>query len=179
MSHISRRRGVAEPRGSNGDLSAWRVSCFEFIDHILTSNNYRVRVDRCIGQTVAKLADSLNTLNRQFRVTEQPVSLDVIALVQYVVTGQKPRIIAFHRKSSNRAGLLRGNIPDLYSVGARFESRPGHSLSWGSSWFSSRPPDKRRDNTYIKPWPLPSESFPIHPSSYQPMRYNLDNESVG
>jgi hypothetical protein len=52
---------------------AWHVSCFEFIEHIFTSNNYRDAVDHCIRQTVEKLADSLNAFSRQFRVTEQPV----------------------------------------------------------------------------------------------------------
>jgi hypothetical protein len=56
----------------------------------------------------------------------------------------------------------RGN---LCSVGARFESRPGH---WLSSlrfyWFLSVHPGKFCDSASIRPWSLPSKSLPIHHS---------------
>jgi hypothetical protein len=58
------------------------------------------------------------------------------------------------------------NALDLYSGGARFESRPSYQLSsLMSSWFSSVHPCKYRDSTSIRPRPLPSKLFPIHQSS--------------
>jgi hypothetical protein len=47
--------------------------------------------------------------------------------------------------------------------GARFKSRPGYRMSWfRASWFSTVPLGKYRDNTLIRPRPLPSLSLPIH-----------------
>jgi hypothetical protein len=46
------------------------------------------------------------------------------------------------------------------------------------SWFSQVPRGKCRDNTSSRPRPLPSKSFPSHPSSYHPTLYSLDTEKA-
>jgi hypothetical protein len=60
--------------------------------------------------------------------------------------------------------LCRGNPLVLYWGCVRFESRSGHQLYWGVSWFTSVPPGKWWDSTSIRPRPLPPTLFPIHPS---------------
>jgi hypothetical protein len=55
-----------------------------------------------------------------------------------------------------------GHASDLYLWGVRFESQPGHQLSWGCSWFIQ--PLRANSGTVpsIKPLPLPPTSFLIH-----------------
>jgi len=40
--------------------------------------------------------------------------------------------------------IIRGNTPDLYLVGIRFESQVGHGLSYGFLWFVSLHPGEFR-----------------------------------
>ena len=52
---------------------------------------------------------------------------------------------------------------DVHSDSNRFESKPGHRLSWQIvSWFFSVPFEKCWKSTSSRPWSLPSTSFPVH-----------------
>jgi hypothetical protein len=76
-----------------------------------------------------------------------------------------------------RVAILYGrNAIGLHSGGVRFESRPGHPLSWLRffSWFSSVPPSKYWDTISIRLRSLPSKSFPIHHSSLHLTLHSLD-----
>jgi hypothetical protein len=55
----------------------------------------------------------------------------------------------------------RGNILDLYSVSARFESRQGHRLAWDISWYSSVTLDKCWNRNPNKRQPLLCRRFPL------------------
>jgi hypothetical protein len=72
--------------------------------------------------------------------------------------GREPKMFDNHCSTSRAL--------DLYSVGARFESRPIYWISWEFSWFSSVTPDKCLGSTSIRrlPLPLPSKFFLIHQS---------------
>lgn len=68
----------------------------------------------------------------------------------------------------------------MYLVTAQFRSQPGCKLPWLCFflWFYSVPPGKCWDTTLIKPWHLPSISFPTHQSSHHVTPYSLDTESI-
>lgn len=63
----------------------------------------------------------------------------------------------------------RGNISNLYSEGAEFESQLGMQLSWPRfQWFPSRPPGKCQDGVFSRSRLLPSKTFSIHFSQNTP-----------
>jgi hypothetical protein len=58
------------------------------------------------------------------------------------------------------------NTPASYSVGSRIKSQPGDRLSWLRPFAVFLSPSRKMPGKYLKirPWPLPSKSFPIHHS---------------
>jgi hypothetical protein len=54
-----------------------------------------------------------------------------------------------NNNNKHLTGRSGGKALDLHSIGAPFESRPGHRLSFQTCW----------DSTSIRPRPLPSKSF--------------------
>jgi hypothetical protein len=76
------------------------------------------------------------------------------------------------RMYERESGWYRGNALDLYSGGARFESRSGHRLhQLRFHWFSLVPPGKLRDIISFRSRSVNSKSFQIHQSSYNSMFY--------
>jgi hypothetical protein len=91
-----------------------------------------------------------------------------------------PNYVRFHDRdiSEERVGMaLTLCIRVRVTLGLNF--RLGLRLPWQIvCWFSSAHPAKFRDNTSIKPRPLPSKSFLIYLSSYYSRLYHLANDSV-
>jgi hypothetical protein len=73
--------------------------------------------------------------------------------------------IIFNLNLPHRIVWHSGNTLDLYSWGDGIKPRPRPQPFWGLLRFSSVPPGKCRDRTWIMPWPLPTKSFPIYHSS--------------
>jgi hypothetical protein len=77
--------------------------------------------------------------------------------------------------------LRSGKAPNSYQWCGQIERRPRYRLSRGTSWHSSVPPGECRDNTLIKPRPLPFKSFSINHLSvivYCSMLFSLAPDSV-
>jgi hypothetical protein len=91
-----------------------------------------------------------------------PSFLQVPAKLLYVAF--HPFNISFILKIHHRTDCTSSNALDLYSGGACFESQLETGYPGRFSWFFYVPLGKCWDNTSIRPWPLPSISFPIYHS---------------
>lgn len=66
-----------------------------------------------------------------------------------------PSLTYYHTFDANIASYLYiANAVNLYSGGPRFQSRPGHRLSWSSSWLLNFQ-FKNRERTSIRTRPFP------------------------